>query len=48
MHKDSIKQRYADWGIEACAAGQAAFEKFVLEQQGIWKTKIQEVGIAPQ
>lgn len=48
MHKDSIKQRYADWGIEACANGQAAFESFVIEQQGIWKTKIQEVGITPQ
>lgn len=48
MQKNSVKQRYADWGIEPCAGSQASFEKFVLEQQGIWKAKIQEVGIVAQ
>ena len=48
MQKESVKQRYSDWGIESCAGSQASFEKFVVEQQGIWRAKIHEVGIAPQ
>ena len=48
MQQDGVKQRYADWGIESCAGSPASFEKLVLEQQGIWKAKIQEVGITPQ
>ncbi|RZL68661.1 MAG: hypothetical protein EOP77_00580 [Variovorax sp.] len=48
MKKENVKQRYADWGIEPCAGSQATFEKFVLEQQEIWRSKIQEVGIPAQ
>lgn len=48
VRTEAVKTRFQDWGIETCAQGQPAFEKFVVEQHRIWGTKVQDLGITPQ